>query len=160
MGGLLLSLAVAAGARPAQADCSSACQGEYYACINAYDASSCVTARSICRNSCILNGESGERFGAIAYSEGTRKHGFSYGQPSRQAAEQAALGHCREFGGDADCRVEVWFKNSCGALAVSGRGAYGTAWAHTTAQAERQALDYCNERATVPCRIDRTVCSR
>lgn len=103
---------------------------------------------------------SGRSYGAIAYSTSTDAHGFSYNYASRAQAEVAALGHCRDFGGDAaNCKVVVWFYDRCAALATGDNGAHG--WAHHSWRqtAADNALANCWSIGGANCRIVREVCS-
>ncbi|MBW4552007.1 MAG: DUF4189 domain-containing protein [Aphanocapsa sp. GSE-SYN-MK-11-07L] len=98
-----------------------------------------------------------DRFGAISYSASDGADGYSYNYASRSAAEDRALSECRGYGG-TDCQVLVWFRNACGAMAVSSSGAYGSGWGTTTGLAESAALGSC-ERSGASCQIKRWVCT-
>ncbi|MEZ5800215.1 MAG: DUF4189 domain-containing protein [Nitratireductor sp.] len=67
-----------------------------------------------------------KQFGAIAYSPNTGAHGYSYDYSSRGEAETYAMNECRKYAGD--CRVAIWFRNACGALAVGNIGGWGSGW--------------------------------
>jgi len=95
-------------------------------------------------------------FGAIAYSQSTRSHGYSYDYGSRAAAEQRAFNECARYGGG--CRIAVWFRNACGALAVGGDGGWGTGWHRTRRGAEANAIDKCSG-VSYACRVTRWVCT-
>jgi hypothetical protein len=60
---------------------------------------------------------SGDRWTAIAFSKSTFRSGTSHGQVSQSEGEQLALSNCRS--GAADCKVQIWGRNTCLALAVS-----------------------------------------
>lgn len=79
------------------------------------------------------------KYAAIAYSQSTRAHGYSYGKASRAKAEETALDNCA----GPDARIVVWTKNGYVALATNSRGAYG--WGHSTdkAVAQQKALANC-----------------
>ncbi|HEV3010123.1 MAG TPA: DUF4189 domain-containing protein [Burkholderiales bacterium] len=94
-------------------------------------------------------------FGAIAYSPGSGAQGWANDQPSRQAAERAALAACRKHA--KDCRAVVWFQNGCGALAVSAK-VYGWGWGTTQALADAQAMKACSEHAK-HCKVTRRLCT-
>lgn len=96
-----------------------------------------------------------EYYGAIAYSPATQAHGWANDHPSRSAAEKEALLHCRKEA--KDCRVLVWFRNACGALAVGPKG-YGWAWADKQATAEIEALKNCSKHSA-GCSVNRRVCT-
>lgn len=140
---------------PAAANCSADCDSDYYSCIRAYNERDCATAHSICQNRC-----AGERFGAIAYSEGSGAYGYSYDMGSRNAADRRAERECRRRSGSAgDCRVLVWFQGACGALAKDRRGPYGSAWGYTAQEAEAKAMQICRNHGGTDCRVQEIVCS-
>lgn len=70
---------------------------------------------------------------------------------SRQAAERQALQYCR-----GACKIALWFKHSCGALALGDGTGWGAAWGDNY---ERRALGFCRERTT-NCRIAKSMCTR
>jgi serine/threonine-protein kinase len=94
-------------------------------------------------------------FGAIAYSPRTGADGWAKDHPSRRAAERAALSGCREHA--EDCRAVVWFKNGCGALAISAK-VYGWGWGTTQALADAEAMRACGKHAS-GCKVKRQVCT-
>lgn len=94
-------------------------------------------------------------FGAIAYSPLTGADGWAKDHPSRRAAERAALEGCREHA--KDCRPIVWFKNACGALAISDK-AYGWGWGTTQDLADAEAIKACGKHAK-GCKVKRQVCT-
>ena len=93
-----------------------------------------------------------ENYGAIAITPDAEVWGYSYDYPTREQAEKRALKEC----GQADCRVQVWFKNACGAIAKDESGNLGWAWADTREQAEAEAISAC---ANGSCRIETWVCT-
>lgn len=145
--------------KPAFADCASYCQGDYWACIESSDSSTCLTQQQICVQRCVSTGEGADSYGAIAYSPSTDAYGYSYGHVSRAQAEDDAMSECRHAGGDSDCEITIWFRNACGSLATDGKGSYGTDWAETKADAEAKAMAYCHQYARDPCAIRQSVCS-
>ena len=76
-------------------------------------------------------------YGAIAYSKTTRAQGYVYDEGSQEDAESAALTSCSDLA--PDCEPMTWFRNACGALAVSSEGAWGSAWGEDEATAEKKA---------------------
>ena len=96
-----------------------------------------------------------EYFGAIAYSPHSGAHGWAKDHPSRAAAERAALAACRKHA--KDCRNVLWFKNGCGALAVSAK-AYGWGWGSTQALADGEAIKACSKHAT-GCKVTSQACT-
>ena len=91
-----------------------------------------------------------DNYGAIATSS-SGAWGYAYDYSSRQAAENAALQQCGESG----CKVQVWFKNACGAVAKDGTN-LGWGWALTREQAEANALSYCGTEA---CKVQVWACT-
>jgi hypothetical protein len=106
----------------------------------------------------VLSGaaEARDYYGAIAYSKTTRAQGYVYDQDSQDEAESAALVSCSDSA--SDCEPLIWFRNACGALAVSSEGAYGGTWGEDEATAEQKALKACGEYAK-DCQIVRWVCT-
>ena len=96
-------------------------------------------------------------YGAIAFSVVNGAHGYSYDYPSRRVAEQVALRACRQHGG-IGCRVAIWFRNACGALAVGSGNGWGANWGTTRAAATRNAMRACR-RHTSGCGIRRWACT-
>jgi Domain of unknown function (DUF4189) len=94
-------------------------------------------------------------FGAIAYSTRSGANGWSKDHPSREAAEKAAVAACAKHA--KDCRAVLWFKNGCGALAVSAK-AYGWGWGTTQALADGEAIKACAKRAK-GCQVKHQVCT-
>lgn len=100
-----------------------------------------------------------DSFGAIAYSPATKVHGYSYRYRTRQEAVNAAVAACVKTARARDCKLLVWFKNACGALAENPVGTYGYAWAGDRQTAEAKAVQACQDYGGDPCRITRWVCS-
>jgi len=94
-------------------------------------------------------------FGAIAYSPNSGAHGWANDQPSRAAAERAALTACRSHADD--CRTVVWFKNACGTLAT-GPKVYGWGWGATQDLADAEAMKACAQHAT-RCTVKQRLCT-
>lgn len=143
-------------ASPALADCTSACQSDYWACTAGFDERDCATTRSICYLRCSTNS-----FGAISYSDATGAYGWSNGHPSRQAAEMTALSYCRtQDGAPEDCRILTWFRFSCAALARDPEGPYGADWGQTKHEAAAKAIAICQQYGGASCEIEASICSR
>ena len=98
-----------------------------------------------------------DRYGAIAYSRHTRHYGYWKGAESRAGAERRALEACK----GRDCRIEVWFRNSCGALAT-GEGGQVVGWAHENRlhEAEERAIRACRNEGGRHCEVVISACSR
>ena len=85
-------------------------------------------------------------YSARSLFKSTGQTGYSYDYSSRSDAEQAALDSC----GENDCAIQVWFQNSCGALAKGDEGALGYSWAaNNRSQAESRALSECGSNCEV-----------
>jgi hypothetical protein len=96
-----------------------------------------------------------EYFGAIAYSPKSGAHGWAKDHRSRAAAEKAALKACREHA--KDCRSAVWFKNGCGAIAVTAKRYYW-GWGTTQALADRAAMKACSKQGK-ECKVTIQACT-
>ena len=59
-------------------------------------------------------------FGAIAVNPQTEAYGASDKQPTKKAAERAALNHCR-----GTCRTLLWVRDYCAAAVVTPKGFWG-----------------------------------
>jgi serine/threonine-protein kinase len=95
-------------------------------------------------------------FGAIAYSPSSGADGWSKDQPSRRAAQRAAVEGCKRHA--EDCRALFWFKNACGALAVGAGAKAGWGWGKTQKLADGEAIKACDKQAK-GCKITRQVCT-
>ena len=84
---------------------------------------------------------SADSFGAIAYSPTTGAAGWSHDYNNRSDAENVARGGCDNRADD--CRVAIWFKNGCGAVAVGNNGGWGSGWGANRRLAEREAIGSC-----------------
>lgn len=84
-------------------------------------------------------------YGAVSYSPRTGAYGASYNMSTRSNAQRRAQRECANRASRNDCRVVIWFRNACGALANNEDGAYGSGWAGNRANAERQALRSCHQ---------------
>lgn len=98
---------------------------------------------------------SADSFGAIAYSPATGATGWAHSFPNRSGAERMALGGCSKSA--RDCRVAIWFKNACGAVARGSDG-WGSGWGNDRRRAELEAIGSCNQY-TGGCRVIRWQCS-
>ena len=97
-----------------------------------------------------------DSYGAIAFSESSGAHGWSYGLPTQRSAEQQALDKCESE--SDDCQVVTWFRNSCGALAVGTGNAYGATWASSAQAALDGAMSKCREQAD-ECKSVKWICT-
>ncbi|MDM0043139.1 DUF4189 domain-containing protein [Variovorax dokdonensis] len=104
-------------------------------------------------------------WGAIAGTQGG--YGYAFSQPSRAAAERAAIDQCegalaksRATSARGSCVVRTAFDRSCGAMAVGNFGEWGIAIAPTEADARRDAVQQCNSHLpTEPCKVSVGFCS-
>jgi hypothetical protein len=83
-------------------------------------------------------------YAAIAYSRSTGKYGFTYQQPTLEAAKADALRRCE--GNDA--RIVVWTRNGWCALAKGADGTFGAASAPSQQEAEKDALGDCAKKTS------------
>lgn len=134
----------------------------YVDCMNA---SGCWSARSDenvsycsgtkvqCETQCRNQSKS---FGAIAYSVKDEGYGYSDSQKDRKAAEKTAMNYCKKYG--KKCKVEVWFYNSCGAVAADGKK---TGWGQSSNEnsARKDALDKCRKSGGKHCAVKASHCS-
>ncbi|MGL5081624.1 MAG: DUF4189 domain-containing protein [Microcoleaceae cyanobacterium] len=95
-----------------------------------------------------------DNYGAIASSPDGKIWGYSYDYPTQEQAERKAMEECQRS--SSDCKIQVWFKNACGALARDPQGKLGWAWAATQEQAETQAISACGERN---CQVETWICT-
>ena len=96
-----------------------------------------------------------DSFGAISLSPATGATGWSHDYSSRWEAEEVAQSHCHQYAGD--CRVAIWFKNACGAVA-RGPDGWGANWASGRSQAQRAAVAACSNHS-YHCEVIRWQCS-
>ncbi len=82
--------------------------------------------------------------------------GWSYSWSSRRQAEREAQQNCYENAGD--CRVAIWFKNACGAVAAGDDGGWGSGWGSNSNRARREAIKQCSQYSD-GCRVVRWQCS-
>ncbi|MFS8048581.1 DUF4189 domain-containing protein [Rhizobium sp. BR 314] len=100
---------------------------------------------------------SAAEFGALAYSRSTGSYGSSHNYSTRADAEDEALSNCSSYADD--CRIVVYFRNACGALAVGSRRGFGYGWSARRGEARYTALANCRENDR-GCRIVNWTCSK
>lgn len=103
---------------------------------------------------CAGNTMAADSFGAIAYSPATGALGWSHDYNSRRGAESTAYNNCNAN----DCRIAIWFKNGCGAVAVGNGGGWGADWGADIDPAKYLAVEAC-QKHTNGCRVVRWQCS-
>lgn len=92
-----------------------------------------------------------EYWGALAIdSVNGKTSGSAINRSSKNTAGKDAMLACAN---DRDCRIAVYFKNSCGAVATNGSTVDAAAYDIKPAVAEQKALAKCNKDSTKPCRI-------
>lgn len=98
-------------------------------------------------------------WGAIAAAR--QNFGYAFDQPTRAAAELAALVQCEGVAGRTEpCTVRTVFERSCGVLALGNFGEWGAASAATEQQAAQEAVQQCNRHLpTEPCKVAARVCT-
>jgi ATP-dependent protease ClpP protease subunit len=77
----------------------------------------------------------------------------SWNYPSRSAGDQGALRAC-----NGPCKIAIWFRYTCAAIAIGERGGWGTALHANAGVAARSALTNCAKFDT-NCALKTTVCS-
>lgn len=105
-----------------------------------------------------VQAQSGNIYGAIAYSNSTGIYGYSHNYPNRGAAQNRAVAECRAGGGGRACQVVLWFYNACGAIATGGSNGWGAGYAPSRQGASNIAMNYCRQN-DYNCRVRQTVCS-
>lgn len=83
-------------------------------------------------------------YGAIAYSQSSRRYGYAWGKSSREEAESTALRECKS----GDAFIAVWGANKWLVLAHGSGTSYG--WAHESTEqaAKTRAVSECAKRAS------------
>ena len=97
-----------------------------------------------------------DSYGAITYSPSTGALGWSNANDNRGDAETVARRNCDSSADD--CRIAIWFRNGCSAVAVGHRGGWGSGWGYDNREAQRQAIGSCG-RQTGTYRVIRWQCS-
>ncbi|MGB2831587.1 MAG: DUF4189 domain-containing protein [Methylotenera sp.] len=88
-------------------------------------------------------------YGAIALvTANNQAIGYlGYDEPDEATARELALEGCQDVAGDAGsgCKVQLVFRNGCGAYASAPGGGYGTGWGKSPARACDWALKTCKD---------------
>ena len=100
----------------------------------------------------IININVPSKYGAWAINPKTGISGGALEMDSYAAAKKQAIKTCEHGGKNKPCKVLVWARNSCIAVAQGkdGKLFYGTT---PPGMAEAEALRKCQERGTLQCRI-------
>lgn len=96
------------------------------------------------------------KFGAIAISPSSKAMGWSFNYNSKWKANQVALNKCRKYA--SDCKIGVWFRNACGAVAVGTNGGWGAHWGNSVKSAKWKAKKTCRKYDSY-CQVKRWVCT-
>lgn len=96
------------------------------------------------------------KFGAIAISPSSKAMGWSFNYNSKWKANQVALNKCRKYA--SDCKIGVWFRNACGAIAVGANGGWGAHWGNSVKSAKWKAKKTCRKYDSY-CQVKRWVCT-
>lgn len=99
---------------------------------------------------------SADRYGAIAYSPNTRAVGWSHKYQSQFDAEERALDGCYKHADD--CKIVMWTKNACAALAIGRNGGWGAGWHKNPETAKISALVQCSKK-NLGCEVKRSICT-
>lgn len=101
-----------------------------------------------------------DTYGAIAYSAPSDSAHIRIECDSRAECEADALDSCRENASHPEaCEVLLWFRNTCGAIAHAGNGAYGTGWGDSQDLARRYAVAICRDYGGEDCISKTSACS-
>jgi len=140
---------------PSLASCISTCRAAR-GCEYDYSSLSCKLAGDDCLFKCDTEAPSTKNYGAISYSRESEFSGTSHGFSNRASAEARAQTECAI--GGRDCKVIVWFWNSCAAIAVGGDV---VAWGRDPSLrvAKASALNECRNSDGAGCRIEDLACS-
>lgn len=163
--GLLLAGGMAP---PAAAGCWDSCSAQCSGFSGDTDPGTCT---SRCAAGCVDSGPFGgggsggqgrRVYGAIAFSESTYTSGSSDNGFSQLDAEQKAMHSCEtnEPQKPKDCKIILWFYNSCAAVAMkygTDSDRWGADHAGSIRQAERKALKLC---AAKGCVINYSYCTQ
>lgn len=155
---LFIGISVSVSPVFAYGDCYRECM-EMHGCQSSMDSGYCSGTQARCSTEC-RNAAKEKSYGAIAYSKKNGAYGFSDGRENQKKAEQAALKYCTEHG--SGCKSEVWFYNSCGAVASDGKKIVTWGQADSEQAARQQALDKCSKGLFFKrkCEVKVSHCSR
>ena len=103
----------------------------------------------------IVNIDVPSKYGAWATNNKTGVSGGAIDMDSRVAAEKAAIKNCEQGGRNAPCKVAVWVRNGCIAVAQGKSGKKWTAFpsAKEPGLAEADALRQCRASGSSQCSI-------
>jgi len=96
-------------------------------------------------------------YGALAISQGNGAAGTSSKRVSYENARDWALHYCGEYADD--CKIAVYFVNTCAAVARGENGGYGTGKSNSLSTAKSVAMASCR-RYDTGCVQRASSCSR
>ena len=99
-----------------------------------------------------------DRWGAMAVDGPHGVLGTSTGLSRESSAQQVALENCRAKGG-IDCKLQLSYRNACGAFTVNGDGAYSSASSATLDQAISLSMQECTKGGAKNCSSYFSACS-
>ncbi len=94
---------------------------------------------------------------AYAYSTTNQNWGEAYKLDSAAQAQERAVVECG--GREQSCKIAVWFKGRCGAIARGANLAHAAGLGDTPEAAAQDAISDCNKVQGTECRIIRVGCS-
>ena len=113
------------------------------------------TGNTVC-HACLPGSALAGYYGAIAFSQDSGANGRSWNFETKWQAKNRALRECSKHG--RGCKVVLWFRNACGALAISPGNGYGASWDSDEYAARRSALRTCYKYNDT-CSIKASYCS-
>ncbi|MDB5612542.1 MAG: hypothetical protein JWQ22_195 [Devosia sp.] len=96
-------------------------------------------------------------YGALAISQDTGAAGTSTKRVTYDNARDWALHYCGEYADD--CKIAVYFVNTCAAVARGENGGYGTGKSNNISTAKNTAIASCR-RYDTGCSVRASSCSR
>lgn len=98
------------------------------------------------------------RWGAIAWDYKRNAAGASINQPSKAAAERAAIANCQSNDGGPECKTDFVYHDQCVALVTSAHTHTETS-AYPLKVAVKNALKICTSAGHADCTVDYTSCA-
>lgn len=102
-----------------------------------------------------------DRYGSTVFSKesgGGYAWGMAWNYDSRSSARDRAIAGCRSRDG-SNCREVGWFRNGCGALAIS-RNGYAAGSGGSMTAAKEDAVQKCVSAGDRGCRVVEVRCAR
>ena len=97
-------------------------------------------------------------YGAFAHDQASGKYGFSWNETNQKQADDAAIKSCNTTG----CKIEFRAgPKQCGAIALTDDGkVWGGSTKSTKAAAELAAIQGCQKRTKIQCKVQGAECNR